>query len=151
MSRATTEPTIPTARDAALARAASRVLDASTSDDRGLTMQIVEAGKECTALELPPAAARLLRTLLQEMAAGRAVTVVPLDAEITTGDAAELLHVSRPFVVGLIDKGELAARMVGAHRRLRLDDVLKYKRDSKVRARVALKEMVEISQELGLE
>ena len=66
-------------------------------------------------------------------------------------EAAELLHVSRPFVVGLIDKGELAARMVGAHRRLRLDDVLKYKRDSKVRARVALKEMVEISQELGLE
>lgn len=151
MSRPTTEPTIPTARDALLAQEASRVLDASASDDTGLTVQIVEAGKECTALELPPAAARLLKTLLKEMAAGRAVTVVPLDTEMTTGEAAELLHVSRPFVVGLIDKGELPARMVGAHRRLRLDDVLNYKRDSKARARVALKEMVEISQKLGLE
>ena len=151
MARPTTEPTIPTDRDAVLAQAASRALDASTSEDSSLSVQIVEAGKECTALELPPAAARLLKTLLHEMAAGRAVTVVPMDAEITTGEAAELLHVSRPFVVGLIDKGDLAARMVGAHRRLRLDDVLKYKRDSKVRARGALKEMVEISQELGLE
>ena len=58
---------------------------------------------------------------------------------------------SRPFIVGLIDKGELPARMVGAHRRLRLEDVLTYKRDSKARARTALKEMVAISQELGLE
>ena len=78
-----------------------------------LKMQIVEAGK-CTALDLPPAAAVLLRTQLKEMAAGRAVTIVPTEAEITTGEAAGLLHVSRPFVVGLTDKGELPARMVAA-------------------------------------
>jgi excisionase family DNA binding protein len=59
--------------------------------------------------------------------------------------------VSRPFVVGLIDKGILPARMVGAHRRVLLDDVLAYKRVSKTKARAALKEMVAISQELGLE
>ena len=114
-------------------------------------MQIVEAGKDCAVLDLPPAAAALLRLMLNEMAAGRAVTIVPIDAEITTGEAAELLHVSRPFVVGLIDKGALPARMVGAHRRMRLEDVLAYKRESKIRARAALKEIVAISQELGLE
>jgi excisionase family DNA binding protein len=57
----------------------------------------------------------------------------------------------RPFVVGLIDKGTLPARTVGAHRRVQLDDVLAYKRASKTKARAALKEMVGISQELGLE
>ena len=151
MPRTTTDPTIPSARDAHLAGTASRALDASAAGNAALTVQIVGADKECTSLELPPAAAALLRTMLKEMAAGRAVTVVPIDAEITTGEVAELLHVSRPFVVGLIDKGELPARMAGAHRRVRLADVLAYKRNSKALARTALKEMVAISQELGLE
>jgi excisionase family DNA binding protein len=151
MPRTNLDPTIPTDRDALLAREATRVLDARVIGDGALKMQIIETGKECTALDLPPAAAALLRTMLNEMAAGRAVTIVPTDAEITTGEAADLLHVSRPFVVGLIDKGELPARMVGAHRRMRLEDVLAYKRESKARARKALKEMAAISQELGLE
>jgi excisionase family DNA binding protein len=151
MPRTNHEPTIPSDRDALLASEAGRILDTRGVSDGDLKMQIVGAGKECTALDLPPAAAILLRTLLREMAAGRAVTIVPTDAEITTGEAAELLHVSRPFVVGLIDKGALPARMVGAHRRLRLEDVLAYKRESKARARTALKEMVALSQELGLE
>ena len=57
---------------------------------------------------------------------------------------------SRPFVVGLIDKGILPARMVGAHRRIGLDDLMTYKRHSKAKARDALREMAEIDQELGL-
>ena len=61
------------------------------------------------------------------------------------------MHVSRPFIVALIDKGVLPARMVGAHRRVQLGDVMTYKRESKIKARAALKEMVAISQELGLE
>lgn len=150
MSRPSNEPTVPSDRDALLAREASRVLGENTTGDAGLKMQIIESGKEFAALDLPPAAAALLRTMLKEMAAGRAVTIVPIDAEITTGEAAELLHVSRPFVVGLIDKGILPARMVGAHRRIRLDDLMTYKRDSKAKARDALREMAEIDQELGL-
>ena len=150
MSRLSNEPTVPSDRDALLAREASRVLGENTTGNADLKMQIVEPGKECAALDLPPAAAALLRTLLKEMASGRAVTIVPIDAEITTGEAAELLHVSRPFVVGLIDKGILPARMVGAHRRIRLDNLMTYKRDSKAKARDALREMAEIDQELGL-
>ncbi len=85
------------------------------------------------------------------MAVGRIVTIVPTGAEITIGEAADLLHVSRPFVVGLIDKGELPARIIGAHQRVQLEDVLAYKRKCKANARTALKEMIAISQELGLE
>jgi excisionase family DNA binding protein len=151
MPRTNHEPTIPSDRDAVLAREATRVLDSRVIGDGTLKMQIIGGGNENAAFDLSPAAAALLRELLVEMAAGRAITIVPTDAEVTTGEAADLLRVSRPFVVGLIDKGELPARMVGAHRRLLLEDVLTYKRESKVKARAALKDMITISQELGLE
>ena len=151
MPHTTHEPAVPSDRDALLAREACRVLGQARAGEADLRMQILDVGQESTMLYLPPAAAALLRTMLKEMAAGRAVSIVPIDAEITTGQAAKLLHVSRPFVVSLIDKGLLPARMVGAHRRMRLVDVLTFKRESKTRARAALAEMVAISQELGLE
>lgn len=151
MPRATREPTIPSDRDAVLADKVNRALDECGAGESALTVRIVAAGKERTALDLPPAAAILLKAVPKEMAAGRAVTVVPIDTEITTGHAAELLHVSRAFVVGLIDKGMSPARMVGAHRRVLPRDVLTYKTDSKTKARAALDEMVAISQDPGLE
>jgi excisionase family DNA binding protein len=66
---------------------------------------------------------------------GRTVTLVPLDPEITTQQTAALLNVSPPYVVGLIDKGTLPARMVGNHWRLPLQDVLAYKAYSRTRRR----------------
>lgn len=73
------------------------------------------------------------------------------DPTITTQQAADLLNVSRPYVVGLVEQGKLPARMVGPQRRVRLTDVLAYKTESKAKARAALREMVAIDQELGLE
>jgi excisionase family DNA binding protein len=61
------------------------------------------------------------------------------------------LNVSRPFVVGLIDKGALPARMVGNHRRLPLKDVLAYKADNRAKRRQSLRELAALDQELGLE
>ena len=73
------------------------------------------------------------------------------DPTITTQQAADLLNVSRPYVVGLVEQGKLPARMVGPQRRVRLADVLTYKTESKARVRAALREMVAIDQELGLD
>ena len=152
MPRTQTDPTIPTDQDARLAREASRVLDASAAAEGALRMRLVETGDAPSAtLELPAAAARLLKELLREMAAGHAVTLVPIEAEITTQQAADLLNVSRPYVVGLVEQSKLPARMVGPQRRVRLVDVLAYKTESKAKARAALREMVAIDQELGLE
>ena len=152
MTRTQTDPTIPTDQDAVLAREASRILDASAGDNGALHLRLIETGNATPAtLELPAAAARLLKELLREMAAGHAVTLVPIESEITTQQAADLLNVSRPYVVGLIDQGKLPARMVGPQRRVMLVDVLAYKVESKAKARAALREMVASDQELGLE
>ncbi len=153
MPRAQTDPTIPTAQEAVLAREASRVLDASAAPEGSLRVRLVEPGNGAasTTVELPAAAARLLKELLREMAAGHTVTLVPTEAEITTQQAADLLNVSRPYVVGLIDQDKLPARMVGPQRRVMLADVLAFKAESKGKARAAVAEMVAIDQELGLE
>ena len=146
-----TEPTIPSDQDASLAREVSRALEKYDAADRGLSVQVGAAGRVVTTVELPAAVAKLLVLMLAEIGKGHAVTLVPTETEITTQAAADLLNVSRPFVVGLIDKGKLPATMVGSHRRVLLQDVLDYKARSKAEARAALKEMAAISQELGLE
>lgn len=150
MSRTLTDPTAPSDKEASLAREASRAIVKHKAGDKNLRVQIAKAGREITTLELPPAVAKLLMQMLAEIGKGNAVALVPSESEITTQQAAELLNVSRPFVVGLIDKGDLPARMVGNRRRLPLDAVLAYKAVAKARALEALKEITEIDQELGL-
>ena len=76
---------------------------------------------------VPPAGAvKLLQAILEDMALGRAVTVVPQNAELTTQQAAEALNVSRPFLVQLLEQKKLPFRLVGTHRRVRFEDVLRF-------------------------
>ena len=148
MAHRVIDPTIPSDHDASLARAASRALGHCGADEN-LHIQVGKTGREVT-LELPVAATKLLMQMLEELGKGHAVTVVPTDAEITTQQAADLLNVSRPYLVGLIDKGTLPARMVGNQRRLPLADVLTYKADIKAKAYEAMREIAAIDQELEL-
>jgi excisionase family DNA binding protein len=144
------EPAIPSDQDAVWARELSRALEQHDAGPKVLRVQIA-AGQEVTTLDLPPVVARLLMNILKETAAGHAVTLVPFEAEITTQQAAALLNVSRPYVVGMIDKGTLPARMVGNQRRLPLKDVLAYKADNRAKRRQTLRELAALDQELGLE
>jgi excisionase family DNA binding protein len=131
-------------------RKCARALETHEAGRKTLRVQIA-AGQKAKTLDLPPVVTRLLMNILDETAAGRAVTLVPLEPAITTQQAADLLNVSRPYVVGLIDKGMLPARMVGNHRRLPLRDVLTYKTESRAKRRQALRELAAYDQELGLE
>ncbi len=117
-----------------MARKASEALEAPDAASQGLRVQIPGAGGKTRTLDLPAAAATLLREMLKEMGAGNAVALVPVESEITTQEAADLLNVSRPYVVGLIDKGVLPARMVGNQRRLPLKHVLVYKAEKHAKA-----------------
>ena len=148
MTYTSSEPAVPSDQDAILAREVSRAL--AGASDSALRVQVTAAGHEVTTFDLPPSVARLLMDVLKEMAAGHAVSVVPLEAEITTQQAAELLNVSRPYVVGLVEKGTLPARMVGNQRRLPLQDVLAYKADNRAKRLKTLEELTALDQELGL-
>ena len=150
MAHLNTDPTIPTDQEALLAREVSRALELHSSGDGSLRVQVGTVGREVTTLDLPPAVATLLKRLLAEMGKGHAVTLVPSETEITTQQAADLLNVSRPFVVGMIDKGQLPARMVGNQRRLPLASVLAYKTENRAKRLEALSELTAFDQELGL-
>jgi excisionase family DNA binding protein len=150
MRRHHSDPIIPSDQDAVLAEAARLALERSEALDETLHLQINTASHEVATFDLPPVVTRLLMDILKETAAGNAVTLVPVEAEINTQQAADLLKVSPPFLVGLIDNGILSARMVGEHRRLLLRDVVSYKANQSARREKALDEIVAIDQELGL-
>lgn len=150
MPRIDTDPTTPSDQDAVLAREAMRALEGHPVTGESLRLQVAAAGKEVTTLELPAAAAGPLLAILKAMGNGRSVAVSETESEITTQQAADLLNVSRPYLVGLIDGGTLPARMVGKQRRLPLKDVLAYKRDTQAKRRAVLDELAASDQELGL-
>jgi excisionase family DNA binding protein len=106
-------------------------------------------GNERGEIVVPQSAFKLFVEILAAMANGQGVTVMPLHAELTTQQAADLLNVSRPFLVGLIEEGKLHCKKVGTHRRVRLADVLAYRdRDDEARNRV-LAELSADAQDLG--
>lgn len=101
-------------------------------------------------LVLPRAVVELLATILAHMAAGHGVSVVPAHAELTTQQAAELLNVSRPYLIGLLEAGQIEHRLVGKHRRVRAASLLNYLRIDDQRRREAADELVVLAQEMDL-
>ena len=85
------------------------------------------------------------------MANGDAVTVVPVAAEVTAQQAAEILGVSRPFLIRLVDDGKLACRLVGTHRRIPLVDLLAFKQANRAERRAIAAELTAETQELGFD
>lgn len=94
--------------------------------------------------------AELLREILANTAAGRTVSIVPTSAELTTQQAADLLNVSRPHVVKLLDQGILKGHKVGTHRRLYASDVQDFKHRRALEQRAAADKLAILSDELGL-
>ena len=145
-----TNQTIAPDSEALVARTAALALDRHATDAMTMRVQVAEAGREITTLDVPASAIPLIAAVLREMGEGKAVTVLGDDAEITTQEAADLLNVSRTYLVGLIEKGELPARKVGPRRRLMLADVLTYRTETKAKRRDALRELAALDQEFGL-
>jgi excisionase family DNA binding protein len=101
-------------------------------------------------IQLPESVFHVLRLVVEAMASGDAVSVVPVHAELTTQQAAELLNVSRPHFVKLLEGGEIKFRKVGSHRKVRLDDLLAYKDQRHREQEALLSKMANEGQETGL-
>ncbi|MBL8228930.1 MAG: excisionase family DNA-binding protein [Bryobacterales bacterium] len=134
-----------------MARSSGRLLLAYANRQHPLTLRVGEDGEGMgPPIQLPPSAVALLLEILQEMAAGRGLTLIPENAELTTVQAAQLLNVSRPFLIKLLDDRVLPHRKVGKHRRLRLEDVMDYKsRIDRDREKI-LDQLAREAQEQGL-
>lgn len=113
-------------------------------------IQIFDDRKQAHQVELPTSALRLLMEILSELADGNAVKVVPVYAELTTQEAADLLNVSRPHLVKLLEDGALAFHRTGKHRRVRFVDLMQYKEARERTSEQAMAELAQQSQELGM-
>jgi hypothetical protein len=111
MSQAIVDPALPTETDATLARETSRLLARRMGSKTPLSFRVGDATKEET-LQLPASAVKMLIRILEEMARGNAVTLIPVHAELTTQEAADLLNISRPSLIQLLDEGKIEYRKV---------------------------------------
>lgn len=141
-------PILPSEAEARMAAELARKIAARLGEGATLKVQLEGKGE---AESLPPIAARLVLDLLEELARGNAVTVSAIEAEITTQQAADVLNISRPSLIQLLDEGKLPYRRIGTHRRIPLEAVLAYKAEAYAKRKAALDEMSALHQELGLE
>ncbi len=100
-------------------------------------------------LDIPASVYEALRRIVPLLATGAAVGIMPLHQELTTQQAADLLNVSRPFFITLLDGGEIRYRRLGTHRRVRFDDVLAYKQRRSEERRAALDELTAMAETYG--
>lgn len=116
----------------------------------GSRVVVVPSGPGHEPIEVPPSVVQVLADVLDHVRRGEQVRVITDDEEITTQQAADVLNVSRPYLVGLVDRGEIPSRKVGARRRLKLADVLLYREVDQARRLRAVADLAAEAQELGL-
>lgn len=120
------------------------------TDRRGRLSFQIDRGKTKESVTIPATAARLFQNILIQLSEGNSVTILPLQREVTTQQAADLLNVSRPYLIGLLDRGKIPCRKVGTHRRVYAKDILEFKRADDLKRSSALDKLVKEAQELDM-
>jgi len=144
-------PAVPNPTEAMLARETSRGLEDVLNDEPEYRFQLLQDDEPGQVFAIPASAMQLLVRMLAEMGQGNAVALTPIHAEVTTQQAADLLNVSRPYLVQLLENGDIPFRKVGSRRRVRLQDVIAYKKASDAKRYDVLNELTAYDQELGLQ
>ncbi|MCZ7555446.1 MAG: helix-turn-helix domain-containing protein [Bacteroidia bacterium] len=138
----------PESGDVEMARAAIEKISKAVAEPQIEGYRVSLGGKE--AIRIPAAAYALLVEILEHMAQGKDVALMPLKTELTTQQAADYLNVSRPFLVKLLTEAKIPYRKVGAHRRIRFEDVAQYKRQIDTERSRILDELTREAQDMGL-
>jgi excisionase family DNA binding protein len=140
---------LPTADETEKALQAMTALGQATTKQGTVPLRVMSDGERT--VELPPAVGRIVMELLMHISRGEAVTFVPFGAELTTQQAADMLNVSRPFLIKLLEGGQLPFHMVGSHRRISAPDLMAYRRQRETRQKEALKELARLGQQIDAE
>jgi excisionase family DNA binding protein len=134
---------LPTSGDRAAANQLRTIL-AAQSEHGGKLRLIDDQTRKTSDITLTPALSELLMEVLRYIGSGDAVTLVPVSQMLTTQQAADILNVSRPYLISLLDRGEIAHEMVGRHRRIKADDLFAYQRGRDDRRAAALSALAEL-------
>jgi excisionase family DNA binding protein len=143
---------LPSSEEAQQARSALQALEKMPRARRATrTVQIrpSEGGPDVSVI-VPREAFELFLEVLGQMANGSAVTIVPVKAELSTQQAADMLNVSRPHLIDLLESGKIPFRRVGTHRRVRASDLIAYQQKDDAERKAALDELTEEGQKHGL-
>jgi len=135
---------VPDENDSELAATASREIARAAKASISVRL---EDGSD---LQLPKAVTPLLVKILTEMAQGNAVTLIPLHAELTTQEAANLLNISRPHLNKMLEAGELAHHKVGTHRRVKFKDLEAFREKREKERQESLSDLAKQAQEEGM-
>ncbi|TAM63853.1 MAG: DNA-binding protein [Rhodanobacter sp.] len=131
-----------------LARSSSRLLAACIGHGPTARLRVIDGDGD---IEVPVTALRMLVDILANMAEGNAMSLVPIHAELTTQQAADFLNVSRPYLIGLVERSELPCHKVGTHRRVYFRDLMAYREKRATQSHAALDAMAEQAQKLHLD
>jgi excisionase family DNA binding protein len=146
-----TSPDSPLAQQAALAaKALSAVARKRKSSTKRVALE-TKSDRETVRAEVPVEVFDFFVQVLSELAEGRAVTLIPQDQELTTQEVADILNVSRPYVVQLLENKKLPFRLVGTRRRVRFADVVDFKRRDDEGRRQVADELAREAEKAGLE
>lgn len=108
---------------------------------------IEETGEK---IKIPLSALKLLGDILKAMGQGKLISLVPIATEVTTQAASEILGCSRPHLVKLLEDGKIAFTKVGKHRRIKLDDIMKYRKQMKEQQKQNIIDIMNLDEETGL-
>jgi excisionase family DNA binding protein len=132
-------------------RALARVRDvlANTLPNSAVEIEVRGEHGGDEVLVLPRPTVLMFADILAVLARGQGVQLMPLNAELTTQQAADMMNVSRPYLIGLLERQEIPYRLVGRHRRIRYADLIAYLEADEVKRRAAIDELTTLDQELG--
>jgi excisionase family DNA binding protein len=129
--------------------ALSRFLDGMAQARNRTSVKCKLIGPHGETTSIPESVFYVLERVAEVLARGDAITVVPVGKELTTQQSADLLNVSRQYLVRLLDEGRIPYTKTGKHRRLRIEDVLTFKARRDKERGVALDELTAMSEDVG--